>query len=110
MLLDILKRNLSQVFLRRALAELPRTGRINPERCRSILFRLILRNRLVELNRLLHSLGNFRMRFLRPRLELRLKRLRLISRSIIRELLYGRLNLMLRSHSRHHSIGWIYLL
>ena len=109
MLLDILKRNLSQILFRRTLPKLPRTHRIDPERSRIIVSRLILRNRLMELNRLLHSLANLCMRRFRASLKLRLKRLRLVNRSIIAERLNRRLNIMLRRHRRQHRLGRIKL-
>ncbi len=107
MLFNILKRNLSQVLLRRALAELPRASRIDPEGRRSILFRLILRNSLVELHYSFSHRSRFKdllMRFMRLCLQISLKRLRLIRRSIVAELLQRGLNIMLRRHRRLHSL------
>jgi len=109
MLLDILKRNLSKILFRRTLPKLPRTRRIDPERCRSILFRLILRNRFVELNRLLHNLAYLLMVCLGLRLKISLERLRLIRWSIVAERLNRRLNIMLRRHRRQHRLSRINL-
>ena len=109
MLLDILKRNLSKILFRRTLPKLSRTRRIDPERCRSILFRLIFRNRFVELNRLLHNFVHLLMVCLSLRFKIGFERLRLIIRSIVAERLNRRLNIMLRRHRRQHRLGRIKL-